>query len=381
MRKPAMHWRSLWLGCLFLSGCAQVHIQRITPLNDDTADGLRFYRPRPYLVLNKQVPVAAGDFIVRGYTTPDDNVVFIDPRDVPACLANYFPRATSSNAQAATTIHNNLNLSENTSTVGVPFDVVTEPASAAPQTMSALGSSPGGPTAPTTRATTQQSPTTQATFAASEDGDPLLKLNDLFSITYLPDFSENYVVSVDPGLQQGSADVAMKYGWMIEHAKWDVDNSQIGQFLSSQIETAETVGLSILNPIAGAASASAPLSELAKGNNSNANPKAPIEHEVLLRVRYVIEAEPGVYPILKPQECEATWWTPGAHPVGLAGSRTLDAEPKALTGTNPDAADADTIPVMLPIPPYTIAAFNYQRTISIELVNGAPNSPPAKEPK
>jgi hypothetical protein len=195
----------------------------------------------------------------------------------------------------------------------------------------------------------------------------------------LPDFDENYVVSVDSGIGTGSADLAMKYGWLVEHAKWNVDNRQVGQFLFSQIETAETIGLSLLNPLAGAGSAANTLSTLqpnASVVTDRAGTSKPIT-QVVLRIRYVIVAEPGLYPILKPGESTATWWR----------DRKCDnGKTKVEAGKDPDGA-LDTVPVLLPMRPFTVAAFNYQKTLAIELVSlnptkaNAPTTQPSDQPK
>jgi hypothetical protein len=58
--------RALWLGCAILpvivSGCAQVQVTRLAK-DTDYKDGVRFYRPRPYLWVTVAKEEATGDLL------------------------------------------------------------------------------------------------------------------------------------------------------------------------------------------------------------------------------------------------------------------------------------------------------------------------------
>jgi hypothetical protein len=339
-------------------GCASVSIKKICTDDDDKkADGFRFYRPRPYLVIHQPTPVGGGDFIVSGDVESSGNVVSIEPQTLPPLLRDYFPTGSSS------------------SKAMVPFDAITmpdavgngQPNDASNEAVNDEGktknqSNPSdsnkktsgsgdnkSTTKPTTMATTQKSDSgenkasVRTTVGAQE---PLEKLDDYFSILYLPDFEENYVIKVDSGLfGTGSADLSLRYGWLAEHAQWDSDNREVGEFISQTVQAAIKTAGAVINPVSALPSAATELAKVASSKSANEAASQPTPR-VLLRIRYVVEAQPGIYPILKPGEANRTTTLP-------------------TTGSPVN-------PVLLPMPPYTVVAYNFRRVIDIEYVNANP---------
>jgi hypothetical protein len=399
--------------------------------------------------------VGGGDFIVSGILDGNKHVVYLDTSNLPSAVADYFSLVEPPEdkfARLETGDMKTESLAE-ARVFAVPFGGVTLPAKKTPVTPpaatqpqpTATPPEPSGSTEtpkknPTSGPSTTQevkAPTTQATFESSnEAGPPVIKLNDTFSIVYQPDFDENYVINVSSPFGTGSADVALKYGWMIEHAKWNVDNSEIGKFIEQQVQTAEAVGLSFIDPLAGASAAGVLESQATSARTKTApqqvaervmasyenfsavsssttkpitesttTPEVTRQHpfnalrtdrqearvavkdgqtRVLLRVRFVLMAEPGLYPFLKPRESTATWWN--AH-VYKDKKRSKEAKAKSDPDTatepsqSPDApafkkGDMPRNQVLLPFQPYTVVAYNYQRMIQVELVTGNPTTQP-----
>jgi hypothetical protein len=169
--------------------------------------------------------------------------------------------------------------------------------------------------------------------------DPHLKINDYFDIVYLPDFNQQYAVEVKAGLGMAAGGIGMENGWMVEKAAIQVDNRQLGQFIFRNLQNLANIGLAAISPESAAASAAAGLTG-APGTPSAAIAQAGRDQQpVLLRIRYLLEAQPGIYPILKSSEAEA-----------------------AAKQTKPDY-------VLVPYPPVTAVGYNVRQTLAIELVD------------
>jgi hypothetical protein len=166
---------------------------------------------------------------------------------------------------------------------------------------------------------------------------PLQEVNAFFDVLYLPDFDQQYAVEVKAGLGKAGGQVGLENGWMVERASVQLDNRELGRFITKNIEKFIDLGVAALQPAAAVADA---VADTAETPGALAEARAQ-RKPVLLRIRYAAEAQPGLYPILKPSEQK--------------GSPT----------------DPDSEYVLLPTRPYTVVAYNVRHAVSIELVNSS----------
>lgn len=203
-------------------------------------------------------------------------------------------------------------------------------------------------------------PATATEFSASGKGTRPIAVNPTFDILMLPDFDQQFAVDVDAGLGQAKSKVALGQGWMLENAETATDNRELGKFVFKQIEKFTDIAAAFLRAEAGlpalgdagAAGLAAKSAEHGAGGRSG--------QQVVLRVRYVLEARPGVYPILKPGELNAWRRLEGQAPCDCAGKRITDV---------PTCACPTEDFVYIPCPPFTVVAHNVYRHVLVELVS------------
>ena len=223
-----------------------------------------------------------------------------------------------------------------------------------------------GATAPAAAAdTTKQTAVSDTAVSSAKiatSGDPStspqLKINDYFDIVMMPDFDQQYVINIQPGVGKANGAIGLENGWMMEKASVDLDNSKLGQFIFSNVEKLVDLGIDLAKVSTGPGGIASLLAEGATGSSSqglHVQGEAP-GATILLRVRYVLEAMPGLYPVLKPADGEA-WKAPIFQP---------------------GAGDKDR--VMVPYPPFTVVAYNVRRMVAIERVNvtSAAAAPPGE---
>lgn len=372
------------------AGCADVHVQRVTH-DDYETEGIRYYRPRPYVAVSTPFAVGGEDFYVTATVSPDGSVLKIDANHIPQRLKNSGAFATDASSQK----------------LNVPFDMVNMGAGMRRQ----LGfreqsdsSTPGGTqggtkeekqgetqkekqdetqkekqgeTNPSTKPTEKKSDVqekknpdpleniTKATFSAggNEHTDIVEKVNGHFDIVMLPDFTEQYAVRVTAGIGAASADVGLENGWLLENAKVAIDNRELGKFILRNVEKfvdiaadAARVAISPTMALAGS------------GDGGEVAPQSLANRTVLVRVRYVIEAQPGLYPILKPWEnpnYEITRFR--SQPSGIVAKSRLKAWDDSTSKPVSQKNVAEF--VHLPYRPYTVLAFNVRRSVVFEAVN------------
>lgn len=188
------------------------------------------------------------------------------------------------------------------------------------------------------------------TISGDPRTDPLKKVNDYFDVLLLPDFEEQYAVQINGGLGKGKGALGLENGWMVEHASVDVDNSGIGEFVFSQIDGLIDLATAMDGFTEQAAeSAASDLKDAAKGILPPGSPgfEASEIPTVTLRVRYIREALPGLYPLLKPGELP-------------------NPDYPAIEGANPPDY------LLVPFRPYTAIAYNTRYTIRVELLGTSP---------
>lgn len=173
-------------------------------------------------------------------------------------------------------------------------------------------------------------------IAGNPATNPLQQVNDYFDVLYLPDFDEQYAVRVKPGLGRADLELGLENGWMAESASISLDNQQLGEFVFSQIEKVVDLGVELVKVKHGLL---APVT-----TEEPAAEQALDQKQVVMKLTYVREAQPGLYPILKPAEQGAI------------------------------AADSTSNPwLYLPTRPYTVVAFQTTESLVIELLTPVPS--------
>jgi len=165
------------------------------------------------------------------------------------------------------------------------------------------------------------------------------RVNDYFDVIYLPDMDEQYAMEVRGGLGQANGQIGLENGWMMERAIVKLDNRELGKFIFSNIQKLIDLGVASINP-----SSLLPEKTTSPGADE-AGIKGLVDGKrVLLHIRYVVSATPGLYPILKSRETQ--------NANATAGDPQEDHQH-----------------VLLPFQPYTSIAFNVRKHLLIELVN------------
>jgi hypothetical protein len=183
-------------------------------------------------------------------------------------------------------------------------------------------------------------PKTEALLETSGDPttSPLLDLhNKYFDIVYLPDFDEQYAVDVSAGLGRAGAKLGLENGWMVEKASVDVNNEQLGKLIFGTSQKLVDTGLDLLKGYLEPAS----LVAGATGGFAQQGEDRDQRKRVLVRLRFLDVALPGLYPVLKPSETRDDNRRRGAPSW-----------------------------IQVPYPPYTVVAYNVHRLVAVEVVNG-----------
>lgn len=145
------------------------------------------------------------------------------------------------------------------------------------------------------------------TTSGNPETSPLLKLeNKLFDVVLLPDESEQYAIELSAGLGLASASLGLENGWMVEQFTAEIDNRELGQFVTESVTKILDAGISAINPAAAAAGAVAglPAMTAADLNFSREGPESGSSDEVyvLLQVHHIELAVPGLHPVAKVKE-------------------------------------------------------------------------------
>jgi hypothetical protein len=187
----------------------------------------------------------------------------------------------------------------------------------------------------------------KALLATSGDPgtNPLTELkNAPFDILLLPDFDEQYAMRITAGLGQAQAAIGMENGWMVERASMAIDNRELGKFVFRQIDKFTDLARDVAALSAGLI---LPPSTQPADVSPESTAKTEVPRTVLLRLSYFLEAQPGVYPLLKP-------WEKNTDP-------TITADEKAGRAY-----------VMVPFRPYTVVAYNVRRQMVLEMIDVTP---------
>lgn len=309
---------------VLVGGCADVVVRKVTPENDVSLDGFRYYLPRPHLALAKAMPVAGDEFVVVGEVGPDG--VRIPVETLPEALRYHF-RGDGGGGVIVPS-----------SEVGdgrLP-DVLTKSAAAEgkPATFASAGSAAEG-----------AGP--QGTTVGLAAGD--------MSIVYLPDWDQQYAIKYKAGLGKvdtGESGLRLRHGWMLDNVSLSIDNVELGKFVFGQIDK-----FTDLVSLVGARKQKV-LDQFSGTLTKSAATEGGARQRVQLRVTYAILAQPGVYPFLKPCE-EARYREQCCGGTGAAGS----------TGSARTPATSAANWVFVPYPPFTVVAYQVKRSVAVELLS------------
>jgi hypothetical protein len=326
--------------------CADVSIQRVGSKDFDTK-GARYYLPRPYLAVKQSFPVAGEDFLTTG-SLQDDHLVHLDlPPGLPGPVLKFF------NTQ-----------DPRVGLVAPGLVMQRKKAAASPGLRKQAAAPDGGAGAADAGATPDAGVSTPSsdTEIGSTSGSTVVPISELYDVVMLPDFDQQYAVRISAGIGSVKTNLGLKNGWMAEQIGFNIDNSAIGTLILSNIQKVADLGLgaaqAALEPASALTTAAGALSKQGKAPGEAA-PAAPAP-QVVLRVRYALEALPGLYPILKPMEAEKA--AADAAAAGVPAPRV----PPGVTNQW----------VFVPYPPYTVVAYQVRETILVELVSfGAPTGP------
>jgi len=319
------------LAVLLATGCADVVVRRVTPENDGGLDGFRYYLPRPYLALQKEMAVAGDEFVVVGEI--GSNGVTIPATSLPDPLRYHFRASADGGALV--------------------------PASEIGDAMlpDVLRKSAEGDGKPLTRATGGS-----GDEAAGPQGSTVALANGDRSIVYLPDWDEKYAIKYKAGLGKvdtGEQGLRLRHGWMLDNVSLSIDNVELGKFVFSQIDKltdlASLVGArkqKVLEPFADTLTKSADGADL-------------VPKRVQLRITYAILAQPGLYPLLKP--CEEARYRERCCGTGTAVGASASGSPTTNSANW----------VFVPYPPFTVVAYNVRRSVAVELLT---LTPPTRAP-
>jgi hypothetical protein len=182
--------------------------------------------------------------------------------------------------------------------------------------------------------------TSTVSASASTSGDPttnpLISVSSSFDVLMLPDFDEQYAIDHESGIGIASLELGMENGWMVEKASVEIDNSRLGQFIVATSEKLVDFGLEVAR-----AATSLKLPSLFAKDDAEQQSGDLVEGSaVLLKIRYAVEAQRGLYPVLKRSE----------------------------TSTKAPVSSFKNGTVYVPYPPLTVVAYDTRRYVDVELL-------------
>jgi hypothetical protein len=206
-----------------LSGCAQISVQHLTPDGSAAsgAAGLRYYLPKPYLLVTLLPPSSAS-------TAPSTGSVQQKIATPPPIAPN--PPPVPPGGPAAAVPPPAAGLSNPPGAVPTPQPVHTRAGAGAAQGQS----TPGATTTPAGQ--TSAAPSTDTSFQANND-------QYMVKLIYLPDLSNPMTINITAGLfGTASFQPTLQDGWMLTSLQGSTDNSQAVQLAESVISAAAGAG-------------------------------------------------------------------------------------------------------------------------------------------
>lgn len=300
---------------MILLGCASVAVHKLNAngrIDADDPEGLRFYRPRPYVAVTEPFVIETSVYLAAGEMSPDGSFILLT--QVPTELASDIAVNSDLKSGGQKTMGP---ISIDASKV-----LVSTPSQASgPQGASASGgSSPKpGPTTPTPAPTTSPTPTStpadgssgstpgivETKVANDNEAFAVTPLPRFFTIVWLPDWEEQYVITTKSGLGSANTTINFLQGWSLQGLDAKVDNSAIVKplldFYSGTLGALQKVATAKIE---------GPLSLVTgKPQGASAKTRAPIAKgefgggtSVTVKITKARMVAPGLYKILKPTE-------------------------------------------------------------------------------
>ncbi len=347
----------LALGCvaLMVLGCADVNVTRITDRNRDCTQGFRYYLPRPFVSVKRSMPVGGDSVLVTGYVyTANDGKQYVSVSPVGG---RALPKWVRERMDLSTT------------SMHLPLTAVIDGTGGRAPALDSGGETPGtGARVPLTEGAAggqgddKTEATGKATINSVKIGEGYGSFvenagGEYFNVVYLPDFEEQYAIDFVPGLGKvgtGEGGLKLRHGWMLESISIDIDNTEIGKFIFGEISKFTGILQKFLQARVDPTSL-ADNEEVTKEAQEAKEARSPTIIPITLRITFVVEAQPGMYPILKPKECDR--WCDWCKTFGL--------------GT--DSSNADFL--MYPITPLTMVPYNVRRDLVVEAVQVGASKP------
>ena len=354
--------------CLMVGACSSVSVHKIDPDTDDvkknSAEGVRYYMPRPYVSVTEPFVIDARVFVAQGQLSPDSNYVLITKADQNLQkLAPLIGTATSmGNISVASVTVTAADTSAPSGPQGASASTSNVTNATKTQTGNTNGSgaasgkddTKGGTDAPKSqpKSGTTNNKVTNDTTAILVTPQPRY-----FNIVWLPDFDEQYVISTKQGLGKASATISLIQGWGLQGLDSTVDNSALTQplldFYSGTLGALQKLATSTITGPVSAVTGGSP-----QGARAQAQTAAAFAGGTPVTVKVTVAriVAPGLYPILKPKEI-----TRLEKMERNVGSGVAPGPDDLLPLTGEEQAR-----ILVPKPPFTNIAFNTYETVVIE---------------
>ena len=307
---------------LFLIACATVNPVLLTP-GDRTTPGIRFYEMRPFMLVQKPFPIWARTIFVDARISADGRNAKILGQ-IPTDFIKAFLVSDASNNLSTRSITVAPSPSGPNAQAGETQVPPTTPAAKPPSTT---------PSAAQQQTTPTNKPGSGSiAYQVDKDGTPIVPVNDLFSIVYLPDYDREYAVSLRSHFGFAKINVTVAPGGGLLAYNGEVDNSQlVGPLVdlyTNLVKEGGAVAAAAINPHAAAISKLTPSAQAGQTIVPGTQPALTPASIVTLRLTIIRYALPGPHRILKKDE----------HPIKIdpdSGLVSMD------TGTAPAAYQVD----------------------------------------
>jgi hypothetical protein len=330
---------------LAVVGCASVKVQSVKELSaynkakaakssiktPKPIDGLRYYMPRPYLAVNEPFIVDSDAYLVGGEVSPDGSYVLLN--DVKGDLDGHFQAA--SGGQKRIEADRVIPLEEG-AVGGAPHafipdalkqEVTKKAGEWAKKKMGeALAKTKAGTDTKTKQETEakkgegkevkeeagkdagskpeEKTGILNAKVTNDNSAFAMTPLKRYFDIVYLPDFEREMVIKGHAGLGNASILMQMGQAWSLQGLDAKADNSEISKRILAAIDS----GMDVLSTVARAQLGLPPVvTGTPHAKLPNGKAAEPLRFaggtSVTVKVTVVRIVPPGLYPILKPEEC------------------------------------------------------------------------------
>jgi hypothetical protein len=273
-----------------LASCATIDPEPITSSNF-SKKGIRYYETRPFVVVHKPFPLESESVLVDGMVSPD-GMTFLVTGNVQPPFTHYKGGFSALNGRLIM-----LNPDAELRVTGQGDSEEEKPPPAS-------GDKPANPPIPGGDSTAGvQTGRSSLTLTTDNTGIPVISLNQHISLTYLPDYDREYVMSAEGRFGIKKLKLVRGPGGTLLGLNAEVDNGAIINPLMNAYSTVIKAGSEAL---VAALSPSGAVSAVAQG----ANPPPAFPEELhgkpfTFRLHHIKFAAVGLYPMVKPSEVAA----------------------------------------------------------------------------